>query len=307
MNSQLKAGIALLGITLIWANVPIIAKIVLKDIGPFTFLFLRFAVASITIAPFLLKEKAWKNKNFPKLLLICCLSTLNVTFFIWGIQYTSATVSQVLYATMPLLIIVLSRILWKEEFPLRKVLGVVIGLLGILFIIYLSIIEKGATIAGNFIGNASILIAMINWMFYIMLSKRISPHFSPLTISTFSILVSLPFTFLLFLWESQNSQYSLNLNSNVILGAIYYGFFATTLAYILYQYGIKHSSVLTSSLTSYIQPIFTSVIAMVVLGERLTTNFLFASVLVFAGIFITTFLEIRNRRKMKILLIDKLP
>ncbi len=298
MKTEYKAGIALLTSTILGAFIAIVSKIALREIGPFTVLFFRFLIAAITISPFVLKSRPWRNKYFRQLLAVSVLSTANTALFIWGIQFTSATVSQIIYAAMPLLIIFISTLVWKERFPLRKILGVTIGLVGIIYIVYLSIIEKGTTISGSLKGNVAIILAMFSWMFYIILSKRISKFFSPITISGVSVFSSCIIGFFLFLGEYSTSNFMLKFNTQILVAVIYLGLFGSTIFYILYQYGIKYSSALTASLTSYLQPIFTAILAMLILNEKLTFGFTLGCALVFIGIFVTTTLEIRHRNKI---------
>jgi drug/metabolite transporter (DMT)-like permease len=66
------------------------------------------------------------------------------------------------------------------------------------------------------------------------------------------------------------------------------GFFGTFSTYVLYQYALKSLSALTTSLTSYVQPITTAILAIIFLGERLTTPFIIGAMLVFAGIFLVS-------------------
>lgn len=299
MRSGFKVMLALLLATLFFSTVPVGSKAGLKLVGPFAFLFIRFSAAFISFLPIFLKVKPWKHKNGKKLIFVALLNTINVIFFIVGVQFTSATASQIIYASLPLLILVFSSIIWKDKFPLRKVIGVIVGLAGILYIVYLSFVEKGLTISGSIFGNGLIIIAMLSWMFYILLSKKLLHNINSLVITGATITVTLIVSGTLFLIQSLLSPETLHIPAMAFLSAGFVGVVGTTGAYVLYQYGLKSTSALTASLTSYLQPIFSLIIAMFVLGEKLTLHFAYGSALVFAGIFIATTLELRHRRRSR--------
>jgi len=215
----------------------------------------------------------------------------------WGIQYTTASASQLIYALIPILIVLIETFHHKIKHPVTKKLGVILGFTGILLIVYLSITEKGETITGTLAGNLAIVIAMLGWLFYILLSKKISLRFSPVDIGSVSILttfiVSLPFLF----WDLRYGDKVFNFNFSLLLATLFMGFFGTFMTYLLYQYAIKHLSALTASLSTYIQPVTTTILAMFLLGEKITPLFVLGTAMVFAGVFLTTTLEFVKRYK----------
>ena len=66
------------------------------------------------------------------------------------------------------------------------------------------------------------------------------------------------------------------------------GIFVTVATYLLLQWAIKHSSAPTAALNQYLQPIFAVIFNFFFLGERVTTGFVFGSIIVFAGVFLAT-------------------
>ena len=297
MSQKFKALIALGATVIFFSVLVIVSKAIVADVSPMYILFLRMLVAEIAFLPFFIKSRVWRKLEFKKLLAVSALSTINVVFFIWGIQYTSASASQLIYAAQPILTIVISVIFWKERFPLRTILGVTIGLLGIFFIIYRSSIEKGETITGGVVGNLAMVVAMTGWLFYILFSKRLSKYFSPVEIGSTSILVSLAVATILCFVELYTGHLSIVLNRNVILAGLYMGFFGSFLTYLFMQYAIKYLSPLTVNLTSYIQPVTVAILAIILLGEKLTFYFTLGSMLVFLGVFLTATLEFYHRRR----------
>jgi len=297
MNIKIKALIALSGTVLFFSLLVIIARAMVVDVSPMFLLFLRMSVAAIAFSPFLLKSGVWKKSKFKILVIVSLLSTINLSFFIWGIQYTSASASQLIYAAQPILTILVSNYMLKEKYPTRSFVGVIVGLMGIIFIIYQSVAEKGETISGSFIGNIAIVIAMLGWFWYIMLSKKLSKYFTPVEIGSVSIFVSLAVSIVLLIFQIVLTTVPVHLTKEALLAGIYMGFFGTFMTYILMQYAIKYLTPLTVNLSSYIQPVVVMVLAIFLLGEKLTVNFLIGSILVLSGVLLTASLEVYKRRR----------
>src|SRR4030043_1025804 len=283
MTNKLKAVSALLLAVIFWSIMVVVSRSVVGKIRPFSVNYYRLFIASVAFLPFFIQRKPWRSNKFPKLLAVSLFTMINFTFFMQGIQYTSASASQLIYSFTPVMIMVISALFFREKFLLRKIIGVLIGLLGIAFIIYLSSLEQGTTISGSIKGNLLIMVAMIGWLFYILLTKNLSKEFSPEAISSTSILVAFVLTIPLYLIENHYFSSQPVLTPKDLGELFFLGFFGTFLTYLLHQYALRHLSALTTSLSSYIQPITTSIIEILLLGVSLTSGFIVGTSMVFTG------------------------
>jgi len=297
MSSFHKGLLALLATALFWGLGTTMMRGLLNHIPALTLLFLRFGVATILFMPFFISLKPWRRPKFGALLAISSLVGVNQTFFLTGLQRSSATMSQVVYAGVPLLIILLSFFLFHEQFPLRKIVGVVVGFCGIGFIMILSFREGGSTIAGSLRGNILLCFAVLFWSLYLLLSKKLSPYFSPLVISGTSVMMAAAVALPLALGSLIVNHTFGSFTTNDVISIVFIAVVPTFLTYLLYQYALNRLTALGVSLSTYLGPIVTAGIAFFLLGERLTGTFVVGSILVFAGIFITTTLEIHHQRK----------
>lgn len=297
MKAKYKALLALLATVFLFSiHVVIVRSEVSRTSSMFIF-FLRMLVASVCFLPFFIARKVWKKPKFGKLMAISLFSSVNLAFFMWGIKYTTASASQMIYAAQPILTIFVANYFLKEKYTRKTILGVLLGFAGIIFIIYSSAAEKGETITGSLIGNFGIVIAMLGWLSYVLLSKKFSKYFSPIEIGSTSILVTLPISFMLFIVQQTFWQPVITISNRLFLISLYIGFFGTFLTYILIQYAIKILSPLTVNLSSYVQPIVVALLAGIFLSEKMTWSFLFGGMLVFLGVFLTATMEFYRRRK----------
>jgi len=295
-------GLALLALFLaatFWGIAPVVMKLALVTIPPFSLQLLRFIFASIFILPFFLKTKKDLKADFLKLILFSLLPFLNVTFFILGIGLTTATASIVIYAATPFVVTFLSRLLFKERISLIKTAGVSVGFLGVLLIIFAPGIEHGVSKSGDIKGNLIISLGLLAFSFYTLLAKPILKKHSPVVTTALFIWLTAFLSLPLSAFELVNdSSWLRSLSFKPLLGVFYLASFATIATFFLYQWAIKHSSPLEASLIFYFQPVVTYTTAALVLQERLTFLFIIGAVVALLGVFLTTTLSYLKNTKV---------
>ncbi|KKS96456.1 MAG: hypothetical protein UV73_C0010G0041 [Candidatus Gottesmanbacteria bacterium GW2011_GWA2_43_14] len=301
MAGKLKALAALSLTVLLFSVLVILARFYSSKAPSMFLLFLRMLFALLAFLPLLVKLRIWQKKRFRQLIAVSLLSSLNVIFFMYGIEFTTASASQLIYATIPVMTIIYTSLADKQKYSAKTVTGVIIGLLGIFYIIYRAAVEKGESISGGLYGNSLIMIASLGWMFYILFSKKMSKYFSPVEIGGSSVAVSFVLSVILLVVQLSVTAKEIIFDKNIFLATFYMGVFATFFNYLLLQYAIKKLSALTVNLTSYIQPALVAMLAIVALGEKLTGHFVFGSLLVFLGVFLTATMEFYRRKKTDIL------
>ncbi|OGG16939.1 hypothetical protein A3D77_06050 [Candidatus Gottesmanbacteria bacterium RIFCSPHIGHO2_02_FULL_39_11] len=287
MSEKKLAGIALIATIIIWAGYAVVARNIVQIFPPFAVLFIRMGIGSLCFFPFLLSFKPWKKKSFKKIVLTSLFATINVSFYIIGVKFTSASASQLIYAAIPILIIFSGHLFRSEKYSSHKWVGVVVGLMGLFFIMYRSSIEKGTTITGTLFGNVLISIAMVGWMIWIIKSKSFSKEFAPVEIAGISCFVSFCVSAVLALLEIIITKPSFSFTPNILFSGLYLGAGGTFLTYILYQYAISKVSSFSASLTSYLQPVVTTLFASYFIGEKVNVSFFIGGLLVLLGVFVT--------------------
>lgn len=291
MSSRTKALLAIIVASLLWATSAFTSKILLRTFEPFSLAFWRFLLASIVILPYLFSQRHIKWRSAIKdIIPIALLSTANITFFYFGLQTTTANASSIIYAATPLVTTILAHYLIQEHWVAKKMLGIIIGLLGVLLITLLPLLEGKNTISGDLLGNILIFIAVFAWGGYTVGSRHLisKKRYSPLMISGISIVIS-AFVFLLTTAFTSHKDYIdplLDIKNFALV--LYLAVFVTVGTYFLFQWAIKHSSATTASLNNYLSPVFAVWLNVVILGELLTPEFIIGSLLVIFGVFITT-------------------
>lgn len=265
-----------------------LTKIAVREIPPFSYTFFRFIIAGITLLPFYLKEQPKIKKDFYKVLLFSLLLSANVILAPWGIKFTTATIAQTLYSVVPIIVAGLSYLLLAERLTKQKTIGVLLGFIGALIIIFLPIINGNSPFSGNLLGNLISILGVTLTALYTIFSKSFQKDYTPIQITSFFVFTTciLGFFFSLFDLHSSFGWWH-HVSAAAIWATIYMGAIGASLWYLLYQYAIKHGSPMIASLTLYLQPVATFVWANLLLGEQVTTGFVFGVIITFIGIYLT--------------------
>lgn len=291
MSSHRLALIAVFVAALLGSATAGIAKKGLAEIPPYSYTFLRFAVASLCVLPFLFNHRGKQLLHFRALTPISLFATANITFFILGVSYTTANIGSVIYAAVPLLTALIIFLFFKKRLSLNKEIGIGIGFVGVLIITLLPLFEKGNPFAGNLFGNFLLTLAIIFWSFYLVFSKKLQETYSPFIITSYLIFLSTIVLLPFFVWEFfTQSGWWLHVTGWGIFSVFYVAVIVTVLNYTLNQYAIKHGGAVMASTMFYISPVFSFVINFFLLGELLTQGFIFGSLLALLG----TYLVVRK-------------
>jgi drug/metabolite transporter (DMT)-like permease len=262
------------------------AKFALEGFQPFTLIFVRFLSASLVLLPFFYKSKELKSKLNRPLLVVSIIGSLNPIILFIALQFTLASVSPLIHASIPLLTAIYLHQFKKVKISPGKLIGIVLGFCGVAIIILLPFFQQGDLDLPSLWGNMLIFGAAIAFMFYGILSKDIQQqyHLSPLELTFYlcvvTLIISIPFV----IYEiSQEQVITQTIQFKHLLAALVTGIIGTSLFYIVYHQALKLGNALTASLFTYLQPVTTILFAVLLLGEVITLPFVIGGTLAMLG------------------------
>ena len=150
------------------------------DSNVYTIGFFRFFFGLIIIFPYLVKNKftPYKTKNF-KFYFIRGLFNIPMMIFGFGaLVYVPFEQFKAMHFLSPIIVVLLSFIIFREKIYLYRIFALLIGFAGMLIIVRPGIIEFN-------IGTIMILTSLTFWSFIIILSKFVSKDDSPITMVTY--------------------------------------------------------------------------------------------------------------------------
>ena len=289
---NIKAYIFLVLCTLFWAGNFIVGKVAtLFEIPPFSLNFYRWLIAFIILFPFTYKKI---SENFDEIkkkimpLSIMGFTSINIfnSVVYYSLNFTQVLNGVLMISTIPVLIIFFSSCFTNEKVKINQILGVITSLIGVLIIITKFQLNTLLSLNLNK-GDLWILVAMISWATYSIMVKEKKINLDPLALLQTLIFIGLIFLIPFYLYELHNAQF-LKLNIPVLLTVGYVVIFAGIGAYIFWIGAIKIIGPSRSGVFLHLMPVFSSLMAIFLLGERLANFHIFGALFILTGIIVST-------------------
>lgn len=293
--------LALILAHLIWGANFVVAKVTLQEFPTHTLAFLRFALASLLLAPFFLaetKKVKIKKEHLPKLIAIgIFIITFNITFFFAGIQRTTAINASILTLIIPILSVILGWAILKEKVYVINLLGIGLGLLGALIVIGLPQIILGDFSPEALLGNILMILASISWVVGAAISRQMLKIYPSLIITAVAFMVGVITFFLPAVREYiLDPGWPERITMLGFLGLFYMTALSSISAYFLFEWALSKTSLIVADLFQYIEPFIAAGLAILILSERISFSFIIGAVLIALGVYWGTFAkEVHHR------------
>jgi drug/metabolite transporter (DMT)-like permease len=281
-----------------WGGTFIAGRIIATSVHPACAAFLRFLMASL----FLVGMAFWAEKGLPRLSKSQVVSVVllgltgvfayNLLFFT-ALKYIHAGRAALIIANNPILISLLSALIFKEPLNWIKAVGIGLSVTGAMVVI-----SNGrlADVAGYSVGLGEVLIfgCVASWVAYSLIGKQAMKHLSPLVSVTYSSLVGTVLLFPLALFyglAGSLAQYAVMDWASLF----YLGFFGTALGFFWYYQGIEKIGPMKASVFINFVPISAIVLAFLMLREPVTSSLVIGAALVIMGVYITNAADMVKR------------
>jgi drug/metabolite transporter (DMT)-like permease len=274
---------------LISSGTHIIAKVVVHDVEPVTVTLLRSVLAAIgflLIAIFRGTRFRFESRDYPMLLLLSLLAVpVNQFLFLLAMKYTVPTNAALFYAATPALVLFVSYLARHEIITWKKGIGVAIAFCGILLILF----EKGIDLHSEmFFGNLLLLIAVIAWVLYTVLGKKLIVRYGAFTTSSFTMIVGgimfLPIGLLKLKWVELTY-----LSASDWGGLLYLALGTSIISYWIWYYALGKIAASKVAIFSNLQPVLTTILAIVLLNQVISVQFILGGTVALVGVVLAQF------------------
>ena len=288
---QILIGISLAVLaTFIWSGNFIIARGVIKEIPPVTLAFYRWLTATVIILPF-----AWKyffaelkviKQRFLFFLLAAAtgVSMFNTFVYIAG-HYSSAINMAILgTCTSPIISVILARIFLKERIPALRIVGMLVCITGILILLSNGNFQN--LVSFKFTkGDWWILAAALTFAVYNTSVRKKPASMHPVNflfvIFLLGTIILLPF----YLFELKNEG-GFAFNGFNLSAILYLGIGASVICFLIWNKAIVALGSGRTALFGNLIPVFSSIEAVFLLNEKITSIHIISFILVVAGLVI---------------------
>ena len=276
--------------TIIWSGNFIVARGVIHQIPPFSLAFYRWLTAAVLMLPLAMKkfniEKTIVLRHWKYLFWVALtgITLFNTLVYIAGHHSPAINLALIGTTSSPVFAIVLAAIFLRERITLLRVVGLMICISGIVLLLsagsFNRLINFHFSTGDWWILGAAFCFAIYNTLVRKKPTKISAVNFL-LVIFTLGTLLLFPF----YIWET-NSSTPVNWNFNLILIILYLGLGASVIAYLLWNAAIARLGSARTALFGNLIPVFSTLEAVWILDEKVTTIHVISGILVIAGLFI---------------------
>lgn len=273
--------------SLFWAMNIVLGRFVAGHVPPFALTFCRWAGTFLVLVPFawpyLVRDWPVIRRNLPLLLLLAFTGfAFNNALSYWGLQHTQALNALLIQSSGPLFVALWSLMLFGVRLSWMQAAGIGVSLLGVLVIVLRGDLAALAAIQVN-AGDISFAAALFVFGLYSALMPK-RPRINPISLIAFTTGTGAVMLLPLVGWEVSAGE-MLTFDTLTVSTIVFVVLFPSTLAYIFFNRGIELIGPNRAAPFFHLVPVFGSVMAIMLLGEKPELFHLVGYVLVLAGIF----------------------
>ncbi|WP_123058863.1 DMT family transporter [Brevibacillus reuszeri] len=292
--------VLLLCTSFLWGGNFVVGKFLVGHASSLTLTNLRWLIAIACLVPMVW---FYEKKLLPTRQALIPLILMGVTgvalfnlFMFWALERTDATNVGLLSTLNPVSIAIFSFLLIGEKIRPLQILAMLISFAGVLVVLSKGDFGHLSQLHFNS-GDLWMLAAVAMWGIYSVCGrwamKTVSPLMSTLYSGIFGVAVMLPFNVTTFTISHTNWSFWLAL--------FYVGVLATVVSMVLWNIGVQKVGATSAGMFLNFNPVFTAILAFLLLGERMTLIQLLGSVIVIVGCYLFSRLKSVSVKKSPVM------
>ena len=278
--------VAVWGTTFVWTKL-----LIINGLSPAQIFTLRFIIAYVLLTGFSMwrGRHKWLSDNWRDELTMMALGLTGGSMYFLteneSLRFTTATNTSLIVCSCPLFAMLIIALFYKSErFSRLQALGSLLALIGMAavvlnghFVLHLS--PLGDTLAFS---------ACICWALYTLLMKPVMGRYPAMFITRkvffYGILTILPY----YIFVPDMPSLDVLMRPEVALNLLFLGSVASMLCYLTWSWCMKGLGAVICTNWVYVNPITTIIAAWLILDEQITVYFLIGSILIIAGMYLSS-------------------
>lgn len=305
MNKNRLTAYGLLLVTsIIWGVAGPVIKYTLTDIPPLLFLTYRFGISAI-IGLFMI---AHAPEELPQTIThwfhVLCYSLfipiLGLGLLFFGFDLTSSITGTIIAGTTPIFVAAAGVIVFHDKIRSLEKAGIGIALVGTL----VTAIDGNGSLNAIFGSQSGNLLVFLSCIFtaigYVYSKKSIYDHISPIMVTNIGFIVAfLCFLLLSFVTYSPESMMTTLVQAplGTHMGVMYMAILSGTVGYFFSNWSEKILNIGESAIFSYLHPLWAAPVAVLWLGETITTTQIIGVSIIAAGVIMAEYRKRKTHRK----------
>ncbi len=286
--------VKLLLVALFFGSTFISGRILSANLPTFTSAFLRFLLASLFLSLIVIKIFGRIPTLTPQeIYLVIFLALTGVVgynlFFFSGLKFVTASRASMIIALNPSFITLLSVLVFKERFNHFNCAGIFLSLIGV------SIVISQGNLQEIFLGKIGygellLLGCVICWSSFTIVGKVVMSRFNlkPIVVINYVCIIGTLILALPAYLEGQIKNMR-EFTWEVWISLVVLGLFGTVQAFNWFYQGVEEIGPSRASIFINLVPVFATLMAVLILGEKLSSSLLIGAVLVVSGVYINNY------------------
>lgn len=277
--------------------IPILAKLAYRGgANTFTVLFFRFLFAALILLFYLLHNKMSIRVTFKQMIMIFFLGAFGYSatsaFLFMSYDYISVGSATMILYTYPVIVTVLSFVIYKEKLYINKIVSLFVSLVGIYFLVGIN---------DTSFNGKGILMAVMSSIFYSLYVlgvsnseiKKVNSYVLTFYIS-FAVCVSM------FILSLASNSLSFKLSFYSFVCIILLAFISTVIALMAFLQGVKLIGPSRAAIFSNLEPIVSLILGYAILNENISIRVIAGGVLIVSSILLLSVELNTNKFKKQI-------
>ncbi|MFR1707593.1 MAG: DMT family transporter [Clostridium sp.] len=276
-NEKIKGIFYITIASIAFGVMPILAKLAYKGgANPISTLALRFTFASIILFIYIKSKNLSLKLNKEQIKLILFLgvvgySMTSILLFV-AYNYIDVGIAGMILHTYPLMVMILSIVIYKEKFKMKKFLYLIITTIGVFIMLDVNVGNINST------GVILVLLSALCYAIYVIGAsneklKNINSFVITFYISIISAVVGSGIGVI-------TSSFNSTINFYGIISILLIAFISTVVALMAFLRGVKLIGPTNSAIFGALEPIVSLVLGVIVLGEAISIKIIIGSVII---------------------------
>jgi drug/metabolite transporter (DMT)-like permease len=282
-----KPYIALVLSMIFWSFSFVWFKIANRSYDPITIVFIRLCIAALFLSTWLWVTHGYRgiNRSDRKYFLLLALFEPFLYFLgeSFGLTYVSSTVGSVIISTIPVFAVIFAWVFYRERLRLINYLGVIVSFAGVIIFIT----NRSGSITMSMKGLGLMFMAVASAVGYNMVLHKLASRYNPISIVNIQNVIGVILFLPLFIIFDLKKFIATGISSESFTSIVLLAIFASSGAFALFAYSVRHLGISRANVFSNLIPVFTALFAFLIVGDRLTIRNAVGMAVVIAGLFLS--------------------
>lgn len=272
---------------LLWSGNMVFGRVLAQAVPPFTLSAVRWVMAGLVLLGFLRiggepvplpRGSAWGP-----VVAMGLTSVAGFTVLVYiSLHLIGSVEASLIQSSTPIFALLLARLWLREELGLRKAAGALLTVVGVAVIVSHGSLAR--LLAWHWdAGDLLMLLAALLWAASTVAARPAAKHMSPLLATFHSAWIGTLALAPGVVWEWWRGS-ALHMSPLAWTGVAYVGIFPSAVAFLAWNYGVSRIGAGRASVFNNLLPLFTAILAVLLLGEPLTLAEVLGGLLILVGV-----------------------